>query len=151
MLILKRTDSADTDFNELVKLLDTDLALRNGEQNAFYSQFNKTDTIRNVVVAYLNHRAVSCGAFKYYNDNTVEIKRMFTVHECRGKGLAVSILKELETWAAELGYTRCILETGKKQTEALNLYQKNHYQLISNYGQYAGIENSICFQKFIKV
>lgn len=151
MLILKRTDSADTDFIELVKLLDTDLALRNGEQHAFYSQFNTTDTIKNVVVAYLNHKAVSCGAFKYYNENTVEVKRMFTVHEFRGKGLAASILKELETWAAELGYTRSVLETGKKQTEALNLYQKSNYQLIPNYGQYAGIENSICFQKFIKV
>jgi hypothetical protein len=33
-------------------------------------------------------------------------------------------LKELERWAAELKYSATILETGKKQTEAIRLYQK---------------------------
>jgi len=56
----------------------------------------------------------------------------------------------LERWAAELSYEKCILETGKKQPEAIALYKKNGYKLIPNYGQYAEIENSLCFEKVIK-
>jgi len=50
----------------------------------------------------------------------------------------------------ELGYEKCILETGKKQPEAIALYKKNGYKLIPNYGQYAEVENSVCFEKEMK-
>lgn len=59
------------------------------------------------------------------------------------------ILAELEGWAAELSFRKCILETGKKQPEAIELYKSNEYQLIANYGQYIGVENSVCFEKKI--
>ena len=68
----------------------------------------------------------------------------------RGKGIATKILSEMERWAAELGYARCILETGKRQPEAIQLYRKNAYAQIPNFGQYAGIENSLCFEKKLK-
>jgi putative acetyltransferase len=76
---------------------------------------------------------------------------MFTLPEGRGKGIATKVLTELELWATELSYEKCILETGKRQSEAIELYIKNGYKLISNYGQYAEIENSICFEKEIKL
>jgi putative acetyltransferase len=31
----------------------------------------------------------------------------------------------------------------------MQLYPKNGYQLIPNYGQYIGIENSVCFEKWL--
>lgn len=71
------------------------------------------------------------------------------VHK-RGKGIASLILKELEVWCRELNCTKCILETGKKQQEAIKLYEKNHYKIIPNYGQYQKIENSVCFEKVFK-
>ncbi|MDT0641257.1 GNAT family N-acetyltransferase [Zunongwangia sp. F363] len=77
----------------------------------------------------------------------MEIKRMFTLSLFRGRGFAGKVLKELETWAAELNYSKCILETGVRQPEAIALYKKSGYRIIPNYGQYAGIENSVCFQK----
>ena len=80
----------------------------------------------------------------------MEIKRMYTSPESRGKGIASSVLSELEGWASELSYEKCILETGKKQPEAIGLYEKNGYKTIPNYGQYAGIENSLCFEKHLK-
>jgi len=55
----------------------------------------------------------------------------------------------LESWASELNFKYCVLETGKRQPEAIALYKKNGYQIIPNYGQYHGIENSICFQKTV--
>jgi putative acetyltransferase len=81
--------------------------------------------------------------------NTLQIKRVFTSPENRRKGIATKVLIELETWAGELTYEKCILETGKKQFEAIELYKKIGYKLIPNYGQYAGIENSLCFEKVI--
>jgi hypothetical protein len=58
-------------------------------------------------------------------------------------------LTGLEIWAMELNYSTCILETGKKQFDAVRLYEKNGYERISNYGQYAGVEESICFEKLL--
>ena len=80
----------------------------------------------------------------------MEIKRMYTSPGSRGTGIATKILTELEVWATELSYERCVLETGKRQPEAIRLYTKSGYQQIPNYGQYVGIENSICFEKELK-
>lgn len=150
MISLIRTDSANTDFIRLVKELDADLAVRDGEEHLFYSQFNKIDLIRNVIVAYKNSIAISCGAIKQYDPKTMEVKRMFTSPENRGKGFAGIILNELENWASEMNFEKCILETGKRQAEAIRLYKKSGYDIIPNYGQYAGIENSVCFKKELK-
>jgi putative acetyltransferase len=149
MLTIKRTSSVDPDFIELVKKLDADLAIRDGEDHAFYSQFNKIDKIKHVIVAYDNDLAIACGAIKEYSPTSMEVKRMFTTPEYRGKGAAIFILTELESWAREMSYTTCVLETGNKQPEAIALYHKAGYRIIPNYGQYAGIENSICFEKKI--
>ncbi|MDQ2692245.1 MAG: GNAT family N-acetyltransferase, partial [Chloroflexota bacterium] len=91
-----------------------------------------------------------CGAIKEYSPGVVEVKRMYTSPESRGKGVATNVLSELEAWAGELSYGTCILETGKKQPEAIRLYQKNGYKVIPNYGQYAEVENSLCFEKIIR-
>jgi putative acetyltransferase len=147
---LSRTDSDNPDFIHLVKYLDADLAIRDGADHAFYNQFNKIAALKYVVVAYENDNPVGCGAIKEYAPNAMEVKRMYTLPEGRGRGIATTILLELENWAAELGYEKCILETGKKQPEAIALYEKNNYKRIPNYGQYAGIENSVCFEKVLK-
>ncbi|WP_242920833.1 GNAT family N-acetyltransferase [Pontibacter liquoris] len=150
MVNLIRTDSTNADFIALVKHLDQDLAERDGEEHSFYAQFNKIDKLRQVVVAYENRIPVSCGALKELAPGTVEVKRMYTQPESRGKGIASQVLGELEGWAKELSYSRAMLETGKKQPEAIRLYQKNGYHLIPNYGQYAGVANSVCFEKILR-
>jgi GNAT superfamily N-acetyltransferase len=147
MTNLVRTNSEDSDFLELVRLLDEDLQIRDGDEHSFYAQFNKVDKIRHVVLAYENDEAVACGAIKEYAECVAEIKRMFVRAEWRGRGIAKSILSELETWASELGFSECILETGWNQPEAIGLYQKCGYETIPNYGQYSGVENSVCMKK----
>ena len=150
MTNLIRTDSDNPDFVALVKLLDADLASRDGADHSFYAQFNKIDKIRHVVVAYDNETPVGCGAIKQFAPDAMEVKRMYILPEHRNKGIATFILSELERWAGELSYTRCVLETGKRQPEAIELYKKNGYKVIANYGQYVGVENSVCFEKTIK-
>lgn len=147
MIRLIRTNSDNTDFRTLVQLLDADLAEKDGDDHAFFKQYNKIDMIRHVVVAYDEDIAVGCGAFKSYNSETAEIKRMFVQPEHRGKGIAGKVLNALEQWAAEEGFTGCILETGKKMTDAIRLYQRKNYQLTENYGQYIGVESSVCMKK----
>lgn len=144
-----RTNSQNTDFQNLVKKLDAYLAEIDGEDHAFYDQFNKIDALKNCIVVFEDNNAVACGAIKPLGENSMEVKRMFTLSEYRGKGFAVSVLKELEIWAKELGFEKTVLETGKLQIEAVALYKKCGYKIISNYGQYIGVENSICFEKFL--
>ena len=146
-ITLIRTDSDNKDFIRLVKFLDDYLAEQDGDEHAFYAQFNKLDNIKYVIVAYEDGMPAGCGAIKEFSPDTMEIKRMYTSPENRGKGIASLILAELEKWAAELSYTKCVLETGLRQPEAIALYKKNGYLLIPNYGQYAGVENSLCFGK----
>ncbi len=150
MTNLIRTNSDNSDFRELVALLDEDLQIRDGVEHSFYAQFNKIGKIRYVVVAYTDEKAVGCGAIKEYEKGVAEIKRMFVRPERRGRGIAKSILSELETWASELNFSECILETGLKQPEAIALYQKSSYETISNYGQYSGVENSVCMKKSLE-
>ena len=147
MIKLVRTNSENRDFITLVKLLDADLAIVDGKDHVFYSQFNKIDNIRYVIVAYEDEKAMGCGAIKEFDKGTMEVKRMYVSPQNRKKGIASMILSELEKWASELSASKCILETGKRQYEAVGLYKKSGYQLIPNYGQYAGVENSLCFEK----
>lgn len=149
MLTIIRTDSDNADFRKLVVALDQDLAARNGEQQSFFAQFNKIDAIKHVVVAYEQDEPVGCGAFKPYADDAMEVKRMFVPQAYRGKGIASVVLGALEQWCKELGVQKCILETGEKQPEAIRLYHKNGYYRIPNFGQYADVAESLCFEKVL--
>lgn len=144
-----RTTSDNKDFQKLVAALDADLRIRDGEEHGFYAQYNKIDTIKHVVVAYENNEPVGCGAVKKYDSDTMEIKRMYVPPEKRNKGIASMVLKELEQWTAELNYKKCLLETGKKQPEAIALYEKNGYKIVPNFGQYENVANSVCFEKVL--
>ncbi len=151
MITCIRTDSENPDFKKLVIELDAALKIVDGEDHAFYSQYNKIDKIRYVVLVYENEMPVGCGAIKEYTKDTVEIKRMYVPVNKRGLGIASKVLNELEKWACELGYTKCILETGKRQPDAIGLYVKNGYTLIPNYGQYENMENSVCYEKKVNL
>lgn len=145
----KRTNSSNQDFTNLVKKLDAFLTIVNGESDDFFRQFNNLEDLHCVVVMYLDEKPIGCGALKQYTAETVEVKRMYVCEKHQGKNLGVTILTALETWAAELGNTRCILETGTMLPEAIRFYEKNNYQRIPNYDQYIGVEESVCFEKWL--
>lgn len=146
-ITVKRTDSGDHDFIDLVSLLDRELALVDKEDHSFYSQFNKIDKIKYVILIFDNEKPVGCGAIKEFGSDSMEVKRMFVLPVYRNRGLATVVLNELEKWSRDLQCTNCILETGKRQPDAIRLYTKNGYKQIPNYGQYTGVENSVCFEK----
>lgn len=145
-----RTNSENYDFRQLVIALDADLYQRNGEAQLQYRQYNQIDKIKNAIVVYVDEKPVGCGCFKRFDDETVEIKRMFVFPEMRGKQLAAKLLQDLEKWAVEEGYTKAVLETGLRQVEAIRLYTRAGYMLTENYGQYIGMEESICYGKELR-
>jgi len=101
MIRLERTTSDHPDFEKLVVALDAYLKVLDGDDHAFYAQFNKTNLLKNALLCYENDVVVGIGAYKEYDANTAEIKRMYTLPEHRGKGIAKAILTELELWAKE--------------------------------------------------
>src|SRR5690606_20381277 len=149
MIKIIRTAPDNLGYKTLVEKLDEELAITDGEDHAFYDQFNKSDKIKYAVVLMENDKPIGCGAIKEYDTSRMEVKRMFVLAEQRGKGFASMILNELELWAVELGYERCILETGINQPDAIALYKKRGYRIIPNYGQYAGVDKSFCFEKIL--
>ena len=143
---LIRTNSDNPDFKMLSALFDDYLVDIDGDEREFFAFYNNVQ-LDHVLVVYENDETVGCGAFKKFDKNTAEIKRMFVHPNHRNKGIASIILKELELWANDLGFTSYILETSPKLTSAIALYEKTGYQFIPNYGQYIGVENSVCMKK----
>ena len=146
-LEIQRCDSTNADFRNLIKSLDAELDERYGNLQKLYDVYNKIEFLETVIVAYEENTPVGCGCFKRADDLNVEMKRVFVRSNCRGKGIASLILKELECWAKEKGFFYSILETGSKQHEAINLYKKKGYEITDNFGQYIGNTNSICMKK----
>ncbi|MEP7266460.1 MAG: GNAT family N-acetyltransferase [Saprospiraceae bacterium] len=147
--LILRTDSTNEGFVQLVRLLDAELALFNGEEDAFYVQFNKIAPLKNVVILSVDSVPVACGAFKPYNLEAVEIKRMYVKSDQRRKGYASIVLQELEHWAKESGFSSAILETGNFLPGTVALYSKSGYHVIPNFDQYIGVEGSICMKKVL--
>ena len=149
LLKLMRSEAHHADLIALVRQLDAELAVRDGDDHAFYSQYNGLTNIRHTITAYWNGEPAGCGGFKPFEPEVAEIKRMFVHPGFRRKGIASALLAALEQWALELGFSSTILETGKNQPEAIAMYQKLGYAIIPNYGQYAGIVNSVCMRKIL--
>ncbi len=146
-LTVKRTNSKDEDFQQLVLQLDNELWNELKEDQATYDQYNKVPDLDTVIVIYGGNRPAAIGCFKKYNKDTVEIKRMFVEKQSRGKGFSKLILNELEKWAKELEYRYSILETSVHFKTAQNLYINAGYRVIENYDQYKGLDESICMKK----
>jgi GNAT superfamily N-acetyltransferase len=148
-MIIKRITNTHRDFLTLTRELDVELKGMYGSLQAVYDKHNVLDPIDTAIVGYENAEPMACGCFKKIDTERVEIKRLYVKPNFRRKGFSSEVLQALEAWAAELGYAAALLETGKKQPEAIGLYRKFGYQTIANYGPYIGIENSLCMQKHL--
>ena len=144
---LKRTTSDDPDFANLVKQLDAVLGVVNGDSDEYYRQFNRSDTLSQVVVLYDEDEPSAIGAIRELEPGIIEVKRMFTLAEKRGRALGYQVLQELEKWSKELGYSEARLETHVELKPAIALYVKAGYHVIPNYSQYCGVTTSVCMAK----
>ncbi len=147
-----RTDGKNEDFIENCRLLDMDLDRRVGRQikREKYEKFNQLDEIREAIVVYDHGRAVGGGAIRRYDDENVELKRVFVQNEYQGQGIGSRLVSLLIEWAAQLGYRRMILETGELLAESCAVYKKLGFEVIPNYGPYADMPESLCMAKTIQ-
>ena len=145
----KRTDGKDKEFIENCRLLDIDLDRRVGKKikRDKYKKFNQIDEIQQAIVVYEGNKAVGGGAIRRYNDEDIELKRVFVHAEYQGQGIGSKLVSLLIEWAMELGYKRMILETGELLAESCAVYKKLGFQVISNYGPYVDMEESLCMAK----
>lgn len=149
LMDFKRTDGKDKDFIENCRLLDIDLDRRVGKKikRDKYKKFNRIDEIQQAIVVYEGNKAVGGGAIRRYNDEDIELKRVFVHAEYQGQGIGSKLVSLLIEWAEELGYQRMILETGELLAESCAVYKKLGFQVIPNYGPYVDMEESLCMAK----
>jgi GNAT superfamily N-acetyltransferase len=79
------------------------------------------------IVLLRDERPIAMGAYKRYDENTAELKRIWTDSALRRQGLAQKVVQELERLALNQGYTRVFLTTGFRQPEAVKLYLSQGY------------------------
>ena len=144
-----RTDGKNKDFIENCRLLDMDLDRRVGKEikRDKYTQFNQLDEINEAIVVYEGNKAIGGGAIRRYNDETVELKRVFIHTEYQGQGIGSKLVSLLIEWSIELGYKRMILETGELLAESCAVYRKLGFKVIPNYGPYVNMPESLCMDK----
>lgn len=150
-LKFKATDGEDPDFAMLCSRLDNalDEIVGGRFQRNQYEQYNKRDSIHDVILAYREGEPIACGAFKMYDEEHAELKRIYVEASQRKMGLGAELVRRLEAKAKIKGYRWCILETGKPLEAACYMYQKAGYKIIPNYGQYADMPDSICMERKI--
>ena len=137
------TDEAATLLEEL------SVTLANISGSSGKASFDLTDMLQDralfAVARDATGLAVGCGAIRPIDKQTGEVKRMYARPGTKGVGAA--ILAFLESYAAEAGYQRLILETRRINQRAVAFYRSKGYSTIENYGKYVGNDLAICFEK----
>jgi len=147
-LELRVEDPGSIDARALIAALDDDLARTYPREVIFGLHDDDYDEARMVfLVARIRDRAVACGALRSLDASTGEVKRMYVVPDLRGTGISRRLLAAIETIAIGRRHGVLRLETGKLSPVSLALYRSSGYREIPPYGEYAGNDYSICFEK----
>jgi GNAT superfamily N-acetyltransferase len=78
-----------------------------------------------------------------------EIKRMFVRADHRGRGVARLLVPALESLAGGRGATSLRLATGRRQPEAVALYESLGYRRTAPYGKYVHDPLALCYAKLL--
>ena len=143
---------ANKTWIENCRLLDRDLDRRVGKQikREKYQKYNQLDEIREAIVVYEDDRVIGGGAIRRYDDENIELKRVFVHPKYQGRGVGSKLVSLLIEWAGELGYKRMILETGELLAESCAVYKKLGFEVIPNYGPYVDMPESLCMGRDLK-
>lgn len=119
-----------------------------------YQESSKTltDSEAIVFVARKGQLAVGMAALKpFYDEDGLpsygELKRMYVSGLFRQSGVGGSLLAAVEQEAVGLGLKQLKLETGDKQTPAIQLYQKNGFRRCKKFGKYKDHGTNVFMQK----
>lgn len=142
----KWTDGSDDAFREFyLKTEDYYSKIVGGtSKRSGFVPYNLSETITDVLIAYMDGVPVGCAGLKRYSDSDVEIKRVWVEPEARGQKIASRMMDLLEEKARQMDYRRAILQTRPIMPDAVGLYEKRGYLLIDNYPPYDKLEGAIC-------
>jgi putative acetyltransferase len=149
MIIFIKATFSSPDFHRLIAGLDNEFVVRYPFLQNIFTSFNLMNENARVIMAYENTTPVACGAFRPVSGKTIEIKRMYTLPHYRNQGIGKRVLRELEQWAREEGFSVAILETGINQPEAIAAYEKSGYVRIPKFTPYVDVKESICMKKIL--
>lgn len=112
-----------------------------------FMPYNISDSIHDVVLAYIDDTAAACAGLKKYSEQDAEVKRVWVEPAYRGNGLGTAIMEQIERKARAEGFQRTILQTRAIMTEAVGLYQKLGYRQIPCYPPYDQLDGAVCFAR----
>ena len=144
------TDEKDERFIELTKELDNEYFQIHGDIVNKYQEYNDLKDPHIVILALNWGKPIACASLKVFDKDTIEIKRVYVKRRYRKKGIAYKLVKQLEKLAMEENFRYSIIETGKDNTAAINLYKKLGYETIDNFGFFEGDDMCICMKKEFK-
>ena len=140
------TDGNNEEFHQFyLETEDYYSSIVGGKKNREgFIPYNLSESISDVLLAYMDGVAVGCAGLKKYNDSDVEIKRVWVEPDYRGRHIATELMDRIEDKAREMGFKRAVLQTRPIMEDAVGLYEKRGYELISNYPPYDKLEGAIC-------
>ena len=144
------THERDERFIELSDKLNQEYYDNLGEMALKYEDYNELN-VPHLVLLVLNwDKPIACVSYKIFNDNSIEIKRLYVTKRHRNKGIAHKLVKQIEKVAIDYGFKYSYLVTGVNNIAAINLYKKLDYEVIDNFGMFKDDENCICMKKEFK-
>lgn len=140
------TDGNNEEFHQFyLETEDYYSSIVGGKKNREgFIPYNLSESISDVLLAYMDGVAVGCAGLKKYNDYDVEIKRVWVEPDYRGRHIATELMDRIEDKAREMGFKRAVLQTRPIMEDAVGLYEKRGYELIGNYPPYDKLEGAIC-------
>jgi putative acetyltransferase len=149
---IRREELASPAAVSLTSSLNAELSGRYPEAGANHFRLDPDEVAHGCgafFVAYAQAAPLGCGAIRRLDADVAEIKRMYVRTDARRRGVAQAILVELFSVARRLGASRIVLETGRRQPEAIEFYLRSGFVRIPPFGEYPDSALSICMSKML--
>ncbi len=147
MITIEKSDPTSAESQRLIAQLSAVLAAITGDEGKGHFSSDTLSAPRALWALARNHHgvAIGCGAIRPLSASTAEVKRVFSTGEIPGTGAA--LMRFLEKNALLLGYRDIWLATRLINSGAVAFYRRQGYNIIDNYGDYVGREETICLAK----
>jgi GNAT superfamily N-acetyltransferase len=137
-LRLRAVGYADPVAQQLVERVQQEYVVRyGGPDAAVVDPAEFSPPLGLFLVAELDGAPAGCGGWRALGGGRAELKRMYVEPHARRRGVAQTLLAELERSAAAAGQRQLVLNSGPQQPEALALYARAGYTPVAGFGVYA--------------
>ena len=136
--IIEATTDADyalghTLFQEYAAAIDVDLCFQNFSAELRELSVMYGPPLGALLVARVGADAVGCVGVRRFQDEICEMKRLYVRPPYRGRRMGRQLAERVAMTAADLGYTKMVLDTLASMEEAYALYLSMGFQPASAY------------------